>query len=428
MPAQLIIEKLINKNWDSDPMSLFEAMDTPGDNPLFVAEGKGGLGRATLESELARAAFNMEINTKKLFLKARNILHLAKLADDIGNGFAPFKKNMNKYTICLMLIVRQPNEGYTVLPSGLTITTEQVITEKAKAFKALKKVYTTQIAYKTQTLKDGRLVLTAIEAMESEFKNETMVHLIHPLQISTPKFTGSPESSGGRPRSTSQSNSQTPPSMSLTPRSSPPSESPPMRSMSAHFNDIDSTGDESKEHTKKASREVVQTMLKAMTATTIHPAKVYKLHEIKVVQKIFFNRNIYSLTFRQLWYLSNYMYNIQRKLEKDGSFDEIRTETNVLRRFFGYSSGNTQTWQEMAHELQELLLTLLLRDKKAAHLKLALPSSEFDDYARFFSRSFTRTTWGTPAVLKRFREHCIPTRENDSPTIPARPLSSIGPR
>jgi hypothetical protein len=427
--SQSVVEGLILKTWDSNPEGLFEALKKKGDDARFVCEGDGGLGH-TLESALGREAFYLDKNAGRLLLKSKNIIKLAELTNNIINGIRPYKKNMNKYTICLMFIIKQPNAGYTVQPHGPTITLQQVVDIKAKAFKDLAAVYQTVKGWVDQTMSsNGGKVLNAIKSLENEFKQELLTLNIsvstHASPVTTPKLSASLPPYGEQPRSTSQSNSHSPPSASLSPRASS-SGSPTHGESAIHFSNSGNEEKESKEHKEEKIRirHEVKTMLKEMRKQTKHPAdKVYKLHDIKVVQKFFFNKNIYTLTFKQLRFLSTYMYDIQRSHEKDESFDDIRTETNLLRRFFGYTSGNTQTWQEMANELQNLLLELLLKQKQVPHLKLLMPASQYDNYSHLFSRSFTRSKWGTPAVYKRFREHCSETKENDSPAMPTRVMS-----
>ena len=429
----LLVEKLLLKTYDSDPKGLYKALQKKGDIVALKSNASGGLG-STLLSPPTREALDIDSTGQTVRLVAKNLHKLEELAEKyhVGDHSNGYNRNKNKQLICLALIVRQPvtAESYKII---------------RQAFLRLVTTYSTKYGYKDQYREAGGLILHMIEEKKEQFEKEAKVieneeikqklantalanhsrasseSKIHEHTISTPSYSPSqmePYSAG--------SSIQTPPSnLNLTPRSNSG------HSISQHS--MSQSNEEEKaspsiNSQQKIERAMVKETLARMRASTIHPNKsiTYQLKDIKSAQKIYFKNHIYQFNLKQLTFLSGYMYDIQRSRRPDEhSFDDIRSESSRIRRLFGFRKGNTQTWQDVAAYLQALLLEKLLKEQRAERFqKLALPSLEYNNYARLFSHSYTRYKWSTPTVLKQFRDTCRETPEGESPAQPTRSLST----
>ena len=431
----LLVERLLQKKFDNDPFGLYLALQKKGDADTFQANGAGGLGKSFNFQE-TRDALDIDMMWKRVSMKAKNLEKLAKLARNysLGHSTKGFHRNRNKFLICLALIVRHK-------------TTRESYVIKSKAFDAMTSIYATQIGWKDQRTQGGKgvLILDLIEFEQRIFENEVLVFASEDARqklannacastdskqgqtsVYSPSYSYSPSQNEPHSESNSNSNSlPTPPSnLSLTPNSG-------SGNSIAHHSMSHSSGERkvspSIDDKMRAERWEVKDVLKKMRKSSIPLDKklTYQLNDIKATQKIFFKNNIFAFSPDQLWFLSGYMYDLQRNLLPDEhSFDDIRAENSRIRRLFGFRKGNTHTWQEVAAYLQALLLERLLTINRAEQFqKLALPTSEYHNWANLFRRSYSRYKWSTPSVLKRFRETCSETPERESPALPTRSMS-----
>jgi hypothetical protein len=405
------------------PAILYVALGRKGDSSKAKSQGDGGLGK-TFNTDLSKAAFNINSKLKTVAKKALNIAKLWELClayKDGAEAKGISSANANKHIICLAFLIKQETTDL-----GIAAYQEQ-------AYADILYYYRNKTGYQGQMLQpkseSAETVEDKINKLKKEFlRTKARLETERRAEIEREEHDARSLSSGHTPYGHEGHSTQMKASTSDPILSQSRAGSTSYISQRFMYDNSGSSEEEKPESIPEAI-QYISIFLKKMEANTTTPdGTQFSIRDIKTAHRMFFLVRVPKLTLVQLRVLSYLLSQVVKQpatKPEEKIFNTARYETSWWRRFFQGTYGNTRTFEIMASKVQTILLHKLTQQEfpnKYPEDKLdefdlnrivepveriPLEQKEFQTYQTLFTPSYNRWPNRPPAVLEQFNNRFV---------------------